>query len=1533
MQWKYFTGISLKKETQIRELLKKKYPNETWEQRFKRAEILVWKLKSKQDLMTKQETPIVQTPQQQIPIKTEPTKQELVPPTQTTPQIQNEQQVNIRENRDSAINSRWTQPKTLSKQDLLNMWMNEYQIQQQLKLWQKTQEQLTQPMTIRDTNQDVMTEWPTALWWEMWDKLQKNQMDQAMMNYGWLNKEEYDNMDMDVREQWFWKSLERTWWIIKERFEKQKDNWTKIWQGKVDPLSWALRTLWDVAWWLKDTGMEILKTADDQVLWWEVQTKLQNEINYLKAHSDVDEIAKEYWPKLYNKAKELEKEYPKTAWVLKYIWEDLMAVWDIADVFWFTAWWKMILKEWMDSLVWQWIKKWIKKTVITWGEKIDNFVDALTPWNLNKLKDKSKETAWHIFQAWEEWRDIWQKIYNNKRINTKNIKSYKELKENISKWWKEIMQEENALMSWKQWWIKNYDKIIETPKWEVKTNAMKQAIEDIEYWLNSTWWLDEYNVPLFKWDTLWNVIKKIENWTASWQELWDFARYYWYKFKKAIRTKWWAWDVKLWNISNRLENTRNSLKEWMESVIWSENYNIYRELDGEYADLMEWEWMIDDVIKWITKSEDKLKDIWIPWKITRKIMELSNMLTFWVWWKAWMWAISKAVPNVWNMMMNNISLREWFSKFSNKLNKLNNKIEKLWWIKNPKIKKKIIKEITKDVKEIEKLKWLPYKKGVKNVDSIDLNVKEITPSGVIRTPWKRSVTEIGVKQPKKETKKLDFNTKKDKWVNIPTPKKATVKSKSNTDWYWVEQTPLKKKADTIWYWFTWEKVPWTKKTVKTSEFVDSNKTTNIISDEWIRAKLKKWDYDPIIVTEDWKWWYILVDWNHRLDTLKDMWEKNIKISVIDEKDVWNALQDVTMGQRKELMDKIEKKKSVKQKDLFWKEIKTPKKVEKVKTEVEILPDWEDIIAESKRTGKKRISPNQIKHQQLTPEKWIAELKKENSTIIKEWEEIGSEMDIRWWSQKWLDEYNKYKKDLESWKFKWLEKSRVQKYVDQNVDYMKKLEIKLKLKKILWKEYVNIKDWIEKLKNISDDTIKKDYIKKIKKDISKWYIFPDEVINYDRSFKTAINNRERYEKGLSTSFSSDDSRIVFDEVDNIWAWMKRQDWKELTIKQKDDIIDWVNDFSNGLDLDMKKLAKDKRWVYVHLNWKNPFLTKKAAWVYRPDRINNSVSISMWWKENFTVMENWKKVKKSINTTASHELWHAIDWMIDYKLFDKKELLELKWNYNSTESRARWAKYWNSDKEITARMIAQYIDVKKWKTNTYNESWNRNKEIFDKHIKPVVEKAMKEKLWDFSKSNPSKKIKTTSPIKTPKKITTKNSDISQPKVVLKWDSKIHDFKEIMQTKARLPIIESNIKEANKLFATAPTENINIANTDFLFKSLKDGFYKEKLDKILKKWSLKKVDVTKIIPSQYGDEAVNNSSIYTAKKLRKNNLNVDFNDSIARFEDSFPIEITKEWRVIDWNHRLTAAKMNWDKNIYAVIIDDNSKKIKTPKKLAKK
>jgi hypothetical protein len=395
---------------------------------------------------------------------------------------------------------------------------------------------------------------------------------------------------------------------------------------------------------------------------------------------------------------------------------------------------------------------------------------------------------------------------------------------------------------------------------------------------------------------------------------------------------------------------------------------------------------------------------------------------------------------------------------------------------------------------------------------------------------------------------------------------------------------------------------------------------------------------------------------------------------------------------------------------------SPKKAEATPTQY--LPPDVRVEDEAKAVGAKRIAPDRVAHQQPTPEQAIERLveqaketaTKNSQSWIKAVEKLNAIIDkygdtIPPRNTREYGIFNGYKKYA----------IKPKNVVDMRDQFLARSE------RVAWNE--------TKEQVYREQGAVKDYTELVKKDISKGYKYPDVVLNYDKAFKTAVDSRARYEKGLATSFSADDARIVFPDTELIGVGMKRQDGKELTQSQIDEIKEGVRDFSDILKIDMKRLAENDRWVYVHLNDKNPFLMKATAGLYRQGK--DSVSISVGGRESFEKIVDGKKVKEYVNTTVAHELGHALDYKTSLKLFNRMFLYARARDYNPIEFSSRGSKYWQSNKEVTARMIEEYIAVSKGQTAIFDRQGYWKKEIFEKEIKPAVEKAIETHFAEYIK----------------------------------------------------------------------------------------------------------------------------------------------------------------------------------------------------------
>jgi len=79
----------------------------------------------------------------------------------------------------------------------------------------------------------------------------------------------------------------------------------------------------------------------------------------------------------------------------------------------------------------------------------------------------------------------------------------------------------------------------------------------------------------------------------------------------------------------------------------------------------------------------------------------------------------------------------------------------------------------------------------------------------------------------------------------------------------------------------------------------------------------------------------------------------------------------------------------------------------------------------------------------------------------------------------------------------------------------------------------------------------------------------------------------------------------------------------------------------------------------------------------------------------------------------------------------------------------------------------------------------------------------------------------------------------------------------------------------------------------------------------YELRDVRLSQLIPTQFGEDALNDSSRYTADSIRS----AKSIDEI-RAEDVLPILLSPDGRVLDGNHRFTAAKLNDEQTIPALV-----------------
>lgn len=374
---------------------------------------------------------------------------------------------------------------------------------------------------------------------------------------------------------------------------------------------------------------------------------------------------------------------------------------------------------------------------------------------------------------------------------------------------------------------------------------------------------------------------------------------------------------------------------------------------------------------------------------------------------------------------------------------------------------------------------------------------------------------------------------------------------------------------------------------------------------------------------------------------------------------------------------------------------------------EAIKKWNEIHKEVVKDAEEQkagtpLDPEKYIRQQPTADEWIEAVYNETKKVS--------------------DYFEAHKEFENSWRIGYTEEYRNKIKAAQDALW-RKLKFKSDRSK-LYQDFVkNIREsnWNEKqLRSIAKNL----YIQKVKDDFKNNYNYPTEVTDKVPWLRTAKDNYDRYLKGRDTSFSGKDPRIDYSDKDRIWAWIKRQDWNQITAEQRREIVNGVLEYAKYMGIDMKKMSEDAGVTYVHLNWKHPFLTSKAVWLFHW----TFKSISVWadmesYREKMGQSKDAKTETHTVPVVMAHEITHAIDSMFEWNLFSDVKTREMGRKMN--EGRSLWA-YWHSKEEITARMVEEYVDVMKgWKWY-YNMRWYWNKDVFDNEIKPYVEQIFDEKF---------------------------------------------------------------------------------------------------------------------------------------------------------------------------------------------------------------
>lgn len=538
-----------------------------------------------------------------------------------------------------------------------------------------------------------------------------------------------ENLSVDVINEWlelFWKKPikplreqlvptweDYNWWLLKRSVDTIQKRWVELWEINTETVEWnqtvlewitqsttkLARWVFDIAWDSFITWLSTL-TPDEQ----------KRQLNSL-----VQEMVNtEWWQKTIETIQILQEKYNKFKKENPRAWRNTDAIWTFL--------------EWAIALTWFWlVNKWIQSTQKTWQELTEKLLKNI-PWNIKnipwKIDNKIQETWEKLLikmqnnamkknqlQAEEatsrilqwETKDIIPALKTFNKIDLKDVNDYKWLWDKVNTNLKNIVETQDELLKakWTILNIENATKTINTSKWKITTNPIKNAIDDIDRVILDTW-EDLYALKFWD-DTIWDITSRIKNWQWTIKDYNDLARFYNSEFKSKIYTK--KWDAKDSIIADRYENNRIWIKNFVRDNLWDD---ILKQLDLDYSNAAKTKQLIEKAIEWVNKLEQKIKQWWLWEKTGRLVARAIDISSMWTirWFLTWF-----LPSNIWNKVNNWLDIQWELRKNIKLLQKATNQPTKsnlqkvdefLWkiaWIK-PKEWKFYVK------KEQFKPKWL-----------------------------------------------------------------------------------------------------------------------------------------------------------------------------------------------------------------------------------------------------------------------------------------------------------------------------------------------------------------------------------------------------------------------------------------------------------------------------------------------------------------------------------------------------------------------------------------------------------------------------------------------------------------------------------------------------------------------------------------------------------------------------------------------------------------------------------------------------------
>jgi len=495
-----------------------------------------------------------------------------------------------------------------------------------------------------------------------------------------------------------WNNIWDIWRIVKsDKSLAEKFNQILLWEVIWDSIWWGI---WDFLAWGIEWSFKWFTT-------WEQRQALSNEVSWFIQNlmeSDLGQDTLNWWNNLSEEQQQEAKDYLSYMdWYLNLIW---------------LKWWKAAkpaLEKWLNKVAWS-----LEDVGSDIGWAIKNYQVQNATKNLAENTAKANELAWRIVQ-WDI-KAQWEAVNALKEIDTKWVKTYKDLWDRIWTKKKEIAEavdkelaKDNTLYDGKT------TRRVDMPDWSYQNlwqTPVHDAIKDLRE-LYSKLWDQEELLKLKYWED------KLNNEWLTKLEINNLAKQHGSEFSKKAFTE--AWEPKWNDVWVKYETNRKAIKEYVRDLMPDDTT---RNLDKMYHDLTDTEYYVKKMSEKVNTLTQKIKNRNLIEKFWAGLGDVINMVT-WGWIKSF---VTKFLPsNVWNKINNSLDMQRELPKLLEKLDNINKKIDLAK-------SKKDVKEIADDLKETL---WNPSREwqinevnNIKNIDNTNKIVNEDWTPFMKSNEWK-----------------------------------------------------------------------------------------------------------------------------------------------------------------------------------------------------------------------------------------------------------------------------------------------------------------------------------------------------------------------------------------------------------------------------------------------------------------------------------------------------------------------------------------------------------------------------------------------------------------------------------------------------------------------------------------------------------------------------------------------------------------------------------------------------------------------------